>query len=184
MSITILKEVDSTKSLVIFKVHAPKYIAATTALNGIVEQDAYNLDVIISVGYRVKSINGTDSVSRPNSILKQYIIKGYAINQKRLDNLQRTEKKWFFDVVQLHLQDQVSRANITEYISMSSATMFMPWILSTKYDYQTLLIDKNDSSEPFHATYENAMGSHQCFEEKFGGSNGLPIRKDDSFKTA
>lgn len=50
------------------------------------ETTMYNLDVIISVGYRVKSINGTRFRQWANSILKQYIIKGYAINQKRLDN--------------------------------------------------------------------------------------------------
>ncbi|WP_051207368.1 RhuM family protein [Butyrivibrio sp. AE3006] len=50
----------------------------------------YNLDVIISVGYRVKSQRGTEFRQWANSVLKQYIINGYAINEKRLTALQKT----------------------------------------------------------------------------------------------
>lgn len=52
----------------------------------------YNLDVIISVGYRVKSKNGTIFRQWANKILKDYMLKGYAINQKRLDYLEKTVK--------------------------------------------------------------------------------------------
>ena len=52
----------------------------------------YNLDVIISVGYRVKSKNGIAFRKWANKILKDYMIKGYAINQKRLDYLEKTVK--------------------------------------------------------------------------------------------
>ena len=50
------------------------------------ETKMYSLDVIISVGYRVKSINGTKFRIWANSILKQYLIRGYAIDQRRLDH--------------------------------------------------------------------------------------------------
>ena len=52
----------------------------------------YNLDVIISVGYRVKSKEGTKFRIWANKIIKDYMIKGYAINQKRLDYLEKTIK--------------------------------------------------------------------------------------------
>ena len=52
----------------------------------------YSLDVIISVGYRVKSQNGVIFRKWANKILKDYMIKGYAINQKRLDYLEKTVK--------------------------------------------------------------------------------------------
>jgi len=52
----------------------------------------YNLDVIISVGYRVKSKNGILFRKWANKILKDYMIKGYAVNQKRLDYLEKTVK--------------------------------------------------------------------------------------------
>lgn len=52
----------------------------------------YNLDVIISVGYRVKSKNGTIFRQWANKILKDYMLKGYAVNQKRLEYLEKTIK--------------------------------------------------------------------------------------------
>jgi len=54
--------------------------------------DYYNLDVIISVGYRVKSQEGTKFRQWANKILKDYMLKGYAINQKRLEYLEKTVK--------------------------------------------------------------------------------------------
>ena len=64
---------------------------ATTASDGKVYQvEHYNLDMIISIGYRVKSNRGVEFRKWANSVLKQYIIQGYAINEKRLEALQRT----------------------------------------------------------------------------------------------
>ena len=64
---------------------------ATTASDGKTYQvEHYNLDMIISVVYRVKSNRGVEFRKWANKILKQYIIQGYAINEKRLEALQRT----------------------------------------------------------------------------------------------
>ncbi len=64
---------------------------ATTANDGKTYQvDYYNLDVIISVGYRVKSQRGIEFRQWANKILKDYILEGYAVNQKRLDALNKT----------------------------------------------------------------------------------------------
>ena len=85
------KEGELDKSLVCAKfAHTKKY--RHDGFEQVVETEYYNLDVIISVGYRVKSINGTRFRQWANSILKQYIIKGYAINQKRLDNYNELKK--------------------------------------------------------------------------------------------
>ena len=66
---------------------------ATTALDGKVYQvDYYNLDVIISVGYRVKSKEGTKFRQWANKILREYMLKGYAVNKKRLEYLEKTIK--------------------------------------------------------------------------------------------
>ena len=56
------------------------------------EIDYYDLDVIISVGYRVKSQNGVIFRKWATSILKDYMIKGYVVNQKRLEYLEKTVK--------------------------------------------------------------------------------------------
>ena len=70
---------------------------ATTTQHGAIEgktqthlTEYYNLDVIISVGYRVKSQRGVEFRRWANKVLKDYIIKGYAINDKRLEALQKT----------------------------------------------------------------------------------------------
>lgn len=64
---------------------------ATTATDGKTYQiEYYNLDVIISVGYRVKSQRGTEFRQWANRVLKDYILKGYSLNQKRLESLNRT----------------------------------------------------------------------------------------------
>ena len=66
---------------------------ATTAKDGKTYQvDYYNLDVIISIGYRVKSPNGIIFRKWANKILKDYLLKGYAVNQKRLEYLEKTVK--------------------------------------------------------------------------------------------
>lgn len=72
---------------------------ATTSQHGAIEGktqthivDYYNLDMIISVGYRVKSQNGVTFRKWANKVLKDYMIKGYAVNQKRLEYLEKTIK--------------------------------------------------------------------------------------------
>ena len=66
---------------------------ATTAKDGKkYSVEYYNLDVITSVGYRVKSAQGVAFRKWANKILKDYMLKGYAINQKRLDYLEKTVK--------------------------------------------------------------------------------------------
>lgn len=66
---------------------------ATTAKDGKTYQvEYYNLDMIISVGYRVKSQNGVIFRKWANKVLKDYLLKGYAANQKRLEYLEKTIK--------------------------------------------------------------------------------------------
>ena len=66
---------------------------ATTANDGkTYNVEYYNLDIIISVGYRVKSRNGTLFRKWANKVLKDYMIKGYAVNQQRLEYLEKTIK--------------------------------------------------------------------------------------------
>ena len=66
---------------------------ATTATDGKKYQvEYYNLDMILSIGYRVKSKNGVTFRRWANKILKDYMLKGYAVNQKRLEYLEKTIK--------------------------------------------------------------------------------------------
>ena len=70
--------------------------------------DYYNLDMIISVGYRVKSRNGIVFRKWANCILKQYLIRGYAIDQRRLDHYDDLKDVVRLMSLALTLQDKVS----------------------------------------------------------------------------
>lgn len=117
----------------------------------------YNLDVIISVGYRVNSKNATSFRRWATSVLKQYVIKGYAINQQiKLDRYKELK-----DVVRLMsraigLQEEVSNE---EYGGLFNVISDYVYALDTldHYDYQSLAIQKTTSDASFHATYDNAM---------------------------
>lgn len=122
----------------------------------IYETTYYNLDVIISVGYRVKSVNGTKFRIWATALIKQYLIKGYAIDRRRLDHYDELK-----DVVRLMsraltLQDKVSEG---EYSGLFCVIADYVYALDTldRYDYQSLLIEKTTREEPFRATYDNAM---------------------------
>ena len=144
----------------------------------------YNLDVIISVGYRVKSVQGTRFRLWANSVLKQYLIMGYAINlQIKLDRYNELK-----DVVRLMsravgLQDKVTT---DEYSGLFNVISDYVYALDTldQYDYQSLSISKTTKDESFRATYDNAMEAINALKEKFGGSKWFANEKDDSFKSS
>ena len=152
----IFKEGELDETLVCAKNAQPKKYGRRDDYIQLAEMTFYNLDVIISVGYRVKSINGTKFRIWANSILKQYLIKGYAIDQRRLDHYDELK-----DVVRLMsraltLQDKVSEG---EYAGLFNVITDYVYALDTldRYDYQTLGIEKTTKEEPFRATYENAL---------------------------
>ena len=144
----------------------------------------YNLDMIISVGYRVNSKNATSFRRWATSVLKQYLIKGYAINQQiKLDRYNELK-----DVVRLMsrtvgLQDRVTSE---EYGGLFNVISDYVYALDTldHYDYQSLSIQKTTKEEPFRATYENAMEAINVLKDKFGGSQWFANEKDDSFKSS
>ena len=148
------------------------------------ETTMYNLDVIISVGYRVKSIQGTRFRQWANSVLKQYLIKGYAINQQlKLDRYNELK-----DVVRLMgraigMQEKVST---DEYSGLFNVISDYVYALDTldHYDYKSLSIQQTTKDEPFRATYDNAMEAINALKEKFGGSQWFANEKDDSFKSS
>lgn len=146
--------------------------------------DYYNLDVIISVGYRVHSMQGVAFRQWATKILKEYLIKGFAIN----NNLQLQHYKELKDVVSLMSRTLSLQENPTkdEYSGLFNVISDYVYALDTldHYDYQALTIDKTTKEELFHATYENAMTAIRALKEKFGGSALFANEKDDSFKSS
>lgn len=168
---------------VVAKFATPKKYGRKEGYNQMQNIDYYNLDMIISVGYRVKSRNGIVFRKWANNILKQYLIKGYAIDQRRLDHYDELK-----DVVRLMsraltLQDKVSEG---EYAGLFNVITDYVYALDTldRYDYQTLGIEKTTKEEPFRATYENAMDAINALKVKFGSSQWFANEKDDSFKSS
>ena len=144
----------------------------------------YNLDMIISVGYRVNSKNATSFRRWATSVLKQYLIKGYAINQQIKLNRYNELK----DVVRLMSRTVGLQEKVTseEYDGLFNVISDYVYALDTldHYDYQSLSIQKTTKEEPFRATYENAMEAINALKEKFGGSQWFANEKDDSFKSS
>ena len=144
----------------------------------------YNLDVIISVGYRVKSQRGVQFRQWANRVLKQYLIKGYAINE-RLRHEQISELRQLVQVVSRTLQHR-EQENTIETQDLLDVVVDYTYALDTldNYDYERLTIDQTTKVASFHATYENAMEQIQRLRDKFGASVLFGNEKDDSFKSS
>jgi hypothetical protein len=124
------------------------------------EIEYYNLDMIISVGYRVKSHRGIEFRRWANSVLKQYLIKGYAVNE-RIRKQQISELRQLVQVLGRTLQQQPLPTTDESYA-----------LFKVVVDYT------------FHATYENAMKEINVLKKKFGYSPLFGNEKDDSFKSS
>ena len=144
----------------------------------------YNLDVILSVGYRVNSKNATRFRQWANKVLKQYLIKGYAINE-RMRKEQIGELLQLVGMLGRTIQSQPLLSN-DETNALFEVVTDYTYALDTldNYDYERLTINKTTKEEPFHATYENAMEAINGLREKFGGSVLFGNEKDDSFKSS
>ena len=144
----------------------------------------YNLDVILSVGYRVNSKNATRFRQWANKVLKQYLIKGYAINE-RMRKEQIGELRQLVGMLGRTIQSQPLLSN-DETNALFEVVTDYTYALDTldNYDYERLTINKTTKEEPFHATYENAMEAIDGLREKFGGSVLFGNEKDDSFKSS
>ena len=142
----------------------------------------YNLDMIISVGYRVNSKHATNFRIWANRILKEYLIKGYAINHnakaEQLDELKQTIAI---------MRNVLAHKSITqdEAVGLLRVISDYSYGLDTldRYDYQTLDITQTTNREVFRATYKDAIEALAILKDKFGGSDLFAHEKDDSFKS-
>ena len=132
---------------------------ATTTKHGAVQGktqthmvDYYNLDVIISVGYRVKSQNGIIFRKWANKIIKDYLLKGYAINEKRLEYLEKTIK--LIDIagrINTELSSQDAKEIIKVINNYSNALNLLD-----DYDHKRILKPKGTKNNK-KITYENCI---------------------------
>ena len=144
----------------------------------------YDLDVIISVGYRVHSKRGTAFRIWARKIIKDYLVKGYTINE-RIRHEQIGELRQLVGMLGRTLQNQPV-ISTDETAALFEVVTDYTFALDTldNYDYERLAIDKTTKQEKFHATYENAMEAINGLREKFGGSTLFGNEKDESFKSS
>lgn len=144
----------------------------------------YNLDVIISVGYRVKSLRGTQFRIWANKILKDYLIKGYAINNKiKLERYQELKDMVHILGNTLKKQEQLTSEQSKGLLAVVTDYVYALDTLD-KYDYQQLTIEETTKGDRFHATYQNAMEAIRSLKGKFGESELFANEKDQSFKSS
>ncbi len=130
----------------------------------------YTLDVIISVGYRVKSKRGVEFRKWANSVLKQYILKGYAVNNNRIQQLGEVIR------ILKHTENSLDSKQVLTVVEKYSEALE----LLDSYDHQTMKRPKGNTAD-YTLTYEECR--KVISEMRFGDESDLfGKEKDDSFK--
>lgn len=147
--------------------------------------DFYNLDVIISVGYRVKSQRGTQFRIWATKLLKKHLIEGYTINEKRL----KTQEQKY-----LELKNAVNLiGNVVQVESLPLEAKGIAQVISeyTKaldilddFDHKKLKIPRGRTRSKYRLTYEKARAIIQALKEKFKSSSIMGQEKDQGFKSS
>lgn len=150
------------------------------------EIDYFNLDVIISVGYRIKSKRGTQFRIWANNILKEYLLKGYALDRKRLaqQNEQLKELQGSVKILGNVLNNKALTSD--ESIGLLKIISDYAYALDIldQYDYQKLEIKDTSGKEKYQLTYEEAIYQIRLVKKAHGNSNLFGNEKDDSFKSS
>ena len=162
-------------------------ITAQSGVRGISEEKVkyYNLDAILSLGYRVNSVQATSFRKWATSVLKQYMLKGYVVNHNAV-----TEHKYEDLKRALGLLENVFSQNFImaeqQAKELFAVVKDYTYALDTldAYDYQNLEISDITLQEKFRATYESAMEAIQSLKEKFKESNFFGVEKDKSFHSS
>jgi prophage maintenance system killer protein len=169
---------------------------STTEFSSVVQQEGkrkvnrkiknYNLDAIISVGYRVNSKRGTQFRIWANKIVKDYLIKGYSINEKRL--LQQNEQlRQLQESVKL-LGSVLNYKALSEEESIGLLKIISDYAYALdildQYDYQNLEITNTSGKEIYQLSYDEAILQIRKVKEIYGNSDLFGHEKDESFQSS
>ena len=125
----------------------------------------YTLDVIISVGYRVKSKEGTKFRIWANGILKDYLIKGYALNKERLQQKKLDELNATIALIKSNIENQeLTLAESKGFVEIVS-NYARSWALLQGYDEQSLLEVTQTKEERFVLGYDEAKEAIELFKK-------------------
>jgi prophage maintenance system killer protein len=146
----------------------------------------YNLDAIISVGYRINSKQGVLFRIWASSILKEYLIKGYALNEKRLSqqNEQFQELKKSIKIMGEVLHNKTLSNNESKGLLKIISEYAYALDILDQYDYQQLEIRDSYGKETYQLTYKEAIAQIQIVKKAYGNSDLFGKEKDQSFKSS
>ena len=145
----------------------------------------YNLDAILSVGYRISSKQATQFRIWASRVLKQYMLRGYVINQNAVAEQKYEDLKQAMSLLENVFNKELllSSDQVTDLFDVIRDYTYALDTLDA-YDYQSLQIADTTAPERFHATYENAMEAIKSLKNKFGGSDLFGVEKDASFHSS
>ena len=146
----------------------------------------YNLDMIISIGYRVNSKRGTQFRMWANKVLKEYLTKGFTINEKRLQEKTQQLEALKQTVRLLNNVLESKPIHSDEASGLLKVLTDYSYALDVldKYDHRTLTIEAIHKKSSFVASYDDAMQAINGLRDKFGGTNLFGNEKDESFKSS
>ena len=127
----------------------------------------YNLDVIISVGYRVKSKRGTEFRIWANSILKDYLIKGYALNERRFEKEKLLELIKFIGIAENTLNNQTKDLDEARRIFKVLSDYSYALKILDEYDHQNIEIKNATKREAYQLSYGEAMSVIDKMKDEF-----------------
>lgn len=146
----------------------------------------FNLDVIISVGYRIKSHRGTQFRIWANNVLKDYLIKGYSLNNRLLEQKTEQLKELQESVKILGQVLKFKGLSNDESIGLLKIISDYAYALDLldQYDYQKLEIKDTSGKEIYQLSYNEAIEQIMLAKQAHGNSSLFGREKDDSFKSS
>jgi len=176
----IFKESELKKSSVI------RNFRITAADGKSYETNFYNLDVVISVGYRIKSQNGTRFRIWATNVLRRHLIEGYTINEQRLK--QQAQKLQALQHAIKLISSMKDRKQLEYREAMGLLEVINDYNyalgLLDDYDYKRLKISRTSKEEKFILTYKFAKEAVNELKKKFGSSDLFGIERDKSFESS
>lgn len=146
----------------------------------------YNLDTIISVGYRVNSKTATQFRIWATNVLRNHLVEGYTINENRL-KLQAHKYQELQNSVKL-LENVLSLDEITQEQARGIIEVITDYAYALdildQYDFKTLSLKKTTKKEHYKLNYEESIQLIQNLKKQFGGSDIFGVPKDESFKSS
>ena len=169
---------------------------ATTEESSVVQQEGkrrvkrkikfYNLDAIISIGYRVNSKRGIQFRIWANRIIKEYLFKGFSLDNKRL--IQQTSQLKDLQATLKILEESLKTKELTDDESAGLLRIITQYAYALEildqFDYQSLEVRNTSGKEIYQLTYDEAISQINLSKKYHGNSDLFGHEKDESFKSS